>query len=263
MGKLINMEGQRFGRLVARKYMGGSKWLCECDCGNQTVVSRSNLVNGATKSCGCLAIEQSSINGRKRLMDLTGQQFGRLTVKGYKGDGKWLCQCQCGNQTIVTGSNLVGGGTVSCGCKRAPGIIGRKIDQLTVIKKLDNNVYLCKCDCGNTREVTYKALMSGAYMSCKECASKRAVEAIVSGAFKDGTEPSKIKLDKAPGKLNKSGYVGVNWDKSRGKWQASLRFKGHKYNLGRFDNIEDAISARKKAEEEIFLPFIEEQKNKQ
>lgn len=263
MGKLINMTWQRFGRLVAQKYMGSSKWLCKCDCGNQIVVSRANLVNGATKSCGCLAKEQSSINGKQRLIDLAGRRFGRLTVKEYAGDSKWLCECDCGNQTIVSESNLVRGGTVSCGCKRAPGVIGRKIDQLTVIKKLDNDIYLCQCDCGNTREVSYKFLMSGAYMSCRECATKRHNDAIVSATFKDGTQPGKIKLDKAPNKSNKSGVTGVNWDKSRNKWQASIRFKGKKYNLGRFNDLQDAIDARKKAEEEIFVPYIEEHKKKE
>jgi hypothetical protein len=65
-----------------------------------------------------------------------------------------------------------------------------------------------------------------------------------------------VKLDKTPGKANKSGVVGVNWDKSRGKWQASIRFQGHKYNLGRFDFIQDAIDARKEAEKQIFGGFI-------
>lgn len=33
-------------------------------------------------------------------------------------------------------------------------------------------------------------------------------------------------------------------------------FRKKKYNLGRFDNIEDAITARKKAENEIFGSFL-------
>ena len=28
-------------------------WLCECDCGEQKVVSRTNLMSGSTISCGC------------------------------------------------------------------------------------------------------------------------------------------------------------------------------------------------------------------
>lgn len=75
--------------------------------------------------------------------------------------------------------------------------------------------------------------------------------------FFEGTQPSKIQLDKTPTKANKSGVVGVNWDKSRNKWQATIRFKGKKYNLGRFDDIQDAIDARKEAEKQLFGSFIE------
>ena len=47
---------------------------------------------------------------------------------------------------------------------------------------------------------------------------------------------------------NKSSCVGVCWDKSRNKWKATI-FK--KY-IGRFDNLEDAILARKNAEKAYF-----------
>lgn len=194
--------------------------------------------------------------------EIIGKRFGRLIVKEYVSISKWLCECDCGEKTIVYGSNLVNGHTKSCGCLKGQGIIGRKIDQLTVVRKLDNDVYLCQCDCGNTREVSYKFLMSGAYMNCRECATKRHNDAIVCATFKDGTQPSKIKLDKPPNQSNKSGVTGVNWDKARGKWQASIRFKGHKYNLGRFNDKQDAIAARQKAEQEIFLPYIDEQKER-
>lgn len=56
-----------------------------------------------------------------RLVDLTGQRFGRLVVieKSVSGQGRhvrWLCQCDCGNTTIVDGGNLKAGRTKSCGC---------------------------------------------------------------------------------------------------------------------------------------------------
>lgn len=57
-------------------------------------------------------------------------------------------------------------------------------------------------------------------------------------------------------KRNKTGIKGVRWDKTRLKWGASICFKGKCYHLGRFDNIEDAIRARKLAEEKFFEPVI-------
>ena len=51
--------------------------------------------------------------------DLTGKRFGSLTVIALEVDTpgkkkKWRCVCDCGNETIVAGSNLVSGHTKHC-----------------------------------------------------------------------------------------------------------------------------------------------------
>lgn len=52
--------------------------------------------------------------------DLTGKQFGRLTVlqrSGSKGgNAAWECLCECGNKVIVKRNNLTRGTSKSCGC---------------------------------------------------------------------------------------------------------------------------------------------------
>ena len=52
--------------------------------------------------------------------DLAGLRFGRLTVLRRKGSERgaatWLCRCDCGAKTIVTGVRLRLGRTRSCGC---------------------------------------------------------------------------------------------------------------------------------------------------
>lgn len=53
MGKFQDLTGQKFGRLEAQKYLGKSKWLCLCDCGNFCNVCAYSLKSGNTKSCGC------------------------------------------------------------------------------------------------------------------------------------------------------------------------------------------------------------------
>ena len=64
--KLVDMTGQRFGRLVVveqaplRPGAHSACWLCRCDCGRYTVVSRGSLIKGTTRSCGCLSRELSS-----------------------------------------------------------------------------------------------------------------------------------------------------------------------------------------------------------
>lgn len=62
MPKLIDLAGQRFGRLVAIERAGmdaagRSIWNCKCDCGNVCNVSVSQLMRGRTNSCGCLQRE--------------------------------------------------------------------------------------------------------------------------------------------------------------------------------------------------------------
>ena len=51
--------GLRSGKLVvlsfhSRGVRGQSKYLCKCDCGNETVKYRKHLRDGSVKSCGCL-----------------------------------------------------------------------------------------------------------------------------------------------------------------------------------------------------------------
>lgn len=65
--------------------------------------------------------------GRK-LIDLTGQRFCRLTVIGFagkakNGHSKWLCKCDCGNEVTVSYEALKSGDSKSCGCYMAE-IIG-------------------------------------------------------------------------------------------------------------------------------------------
>ena len=53
MRKVKDITGQRFGKLQVLRYIGNYRWICKCDCGNETSVLNFNLKN--TKSCGCLA----------------------------------------------------------------------------------------------------------------------------------------------------------------------------------------------------------------
>ena len=119
-----------------------------------------------------------------KLIDLTGQKFGRLTVVGEAGvkvrpKGHtvhyWNCVCECGTEKVVDGASLRYGTTVSCGCwrkeKNKKNLIGQKFTYLTVIEELGSNkdgrtMWLCKCDCGNYHKTLGKYLLSGEVTSC-------------------------------------------------------------------------------------------------
>lgn len=130
MSKMIDLTGQRFNKLVAIKPLpkdpkdyGKStctKWLCKCDCGNETIVNSSNLRKNHTQSCGCL---QRINNSKAHFKNITGQRFGKLValrpdLERTKKEHHtyWICQCDCGGQTSVIISSLTKGLTKSCGC---------------------------------------------------------------------------------------------------------------------------------------------------
>lgn len=56
-------------------------------------------------------------------------------------------------------------------------------------------------------------------------------------------------------KNNKSGTTGVCWNKQVHKWQAYIWHNGKGQGLGYYDNLDDAIAARHKAEDELFGEF--------
>lgn len=201
---------------------------------------------------------------------LIGQKFGMLTVIAQaqstaKGQRRWICKCECGTEKIVMGSNLKRGTTVSCGCKHRNDLTGQKIGKLVVLERSDQyssrgkrkpQLWKCQCDCGT---ITYKAtdtLMNPDVSMCRECAGKYAAQkARENAGFEGGTQISKIK-DRTDSSDNLSGYRGVYLDCKTGKYRARLKFRGKLYNLGSFTNLEDAIKARKRGEEEIYDAFL-------
>jgi hypothetical protein len=115
-----DLTGKTFVRLLVLKKLGlndGGRrlWLCLCDCGNETQVVTSHLVQGQVVSCGC-------IGRTRRIHDLAGQTFGKLIVcKPYEyrhGRIYWPCLCSCGNKKWVAADNLRRGLVISCGCMR-------------------------------------------------------------------------------------------------------------------------------------------------
>jgi len=80
-----------------------------------------------------------------KFIDLTNRKFGMLTVlkrDGHKGkDIQWLCLCECGKNSKVTGYSLISGNTKSCGClKNKTGVILK--DEMTQAIQLRQNTKL-------------------------------------------------------------------------------------------------------------------------
>ncbi len=114
-GIRMDLAGQRFNRFRVVRFWRKNKhhqstWLCRCDCGNTRIIRGGDLTSGNTKSCGCLAAKINEL----------GNRYERLVIiaeaETVNSNAMWLCKCDCGNETVVSGSNLRSGSTKSCGC---------------------------------------------------------------------------------------------------------------------------------------------------
>ena len=157
--------------------------------------------------------------------DLTGQKFNRLRVLGLgernsAGQLQWKCKCDCGNIVLVTTTYLKTGHTKSCGCLN--------------------------------REKASNRLQTEKFIKSRENYRKN-------NFLKENTSLALIGSKKVR-KNNTSGVTGVNYIKNIKKWRASIMFKGRKIELGCYSKIDDAIKARKEAEEKYFKTILEKYK---
>lgn len=114
--------GKRFGRLVVQALdttKTKAYYICKCDCGNEVVVIRNSLLDGMTRSCGCLHRDRCSSDDSWFI----NKKFNKLTVIDFayiKNHRKYYrCICDCGNLTVSRGSDLKNGHKKTCGkCKK-------------------------------------------------------------------------------------------------------------------------------------------------
>lgn len=124
--------GQKVGMLEIIEFQGKNKnnrrlWLCKCDCGKVTVKVEENIVVSPNANCGCSPCWKGH---NKRFKDLTGETYGKLTVRCFCGKDKyshnlWLCDCECGGTAITDTSALKQGKAKSCGCLHKQRLIDR------------------------------------------------------------------------------------------------------------------------------------------
>ena len=110
MGKKIDLTGQTINRLVVIREYGRTKsgkvtWLCRClgrqgdDCGNEVIVTTSDLNNGHTKSCGCIRAKHGMYKCRlyriwHRMLNRGGaKQCADVSIKkDYHDRGITVCE---------------------------------------------------------------------------------------------------------------------------------------------------------------------------
>lgn len=172
-----NFIGKIFGKLKVVEFLRveGRKrmWKCLCECGNTKITSYDCLSQNYIKSCGCAS--------PCAFIDKTGLRYGQLIViklnqeiLDKKGGYYWKCLCDCGKTSLVETGSLRNNNksTKSCGClKDAYDLCGQKFGRLTALNvagktKGKQNIWSCRCDCGNFSKCLTSALTDKRIKSC-------------------------------------------------------------------------------------------------
>jgi hypothetical protein len=198
-------------------------------------------------------------------MEMIGKKFNKLTVISFshihKQKKMWLCLCECGNETLVSTSNLRNNGTKSCGCLRV--IASRALHTKHGLR--EHELYSVWCDmkkrCYNVNSVSYK---NYGYRGITVC--DRWLNSFKNFLIDMGERPAGMTLDRInvdgnyePNncrwtttdiqnvnqrvrKNNTSGYKGVY--KHIDKWESTITVNKQTIHLGCYISKKSAVTVR-------------------
>lgn len=137
-------------------------------------------------------------------------------------------------------------------------LTGQRYGKLTVLAPAENigtsTAWRCRCDCGREAVVKTRRLRSGRSVSCG-CVHEAGIGSrltLVEGTCVEMIRAGTVRRN------NTSGVPGVDWLAEKQRWRATICFQGRRRYLGSYGSFEEAVKARKRAEEELFRPFLEE-----
>lgn len=104
MRKPLNLEGCRFGYLIATKLIGSdpygrARWECICDCGNIKIILGTHLKNNETKSCGCRRFDAVTKHGGyytatyKKWISMKRRCYGKNNASYHNYGGRGISVC--------------------------------------------------------------------------------------------------------------------------------------------------------------------------
>lgn len=232
-----NLVGQKYGRLlvvsraddyITRQGKHEVQWNCLCDCGNTVVVRGYALKRGTSQSCGCLAKElKSQRSKRYNTYDLSGD-YGI----GYTSNGEefWF-----------------------------------DLEDYELIKDYcwhygTGGYLLANVSDSNKSQIQFHRLVMGVIdKSWLEVIVDHKIHGKMSDYKYDNRKENLRMVNRAQNnqnahirKDNTSGFKGVVWNSRMKKWQASINVDGKSIHLGSFSDKNEAVQARRNAEEEYF-----------
>lgn len=144
--------------------------------------------------------------------------------------------------------------------RRSSIVKGSRFGMLTVQERVGkegrDTLWRCLCDCGKETFVTSSCLRSG---NTKSCGCLRAQYRkqlrgrlhVVDSTCLEWINGRRMRGD------NKSGHPGIYRKKENGRYAVSIGFKKKLYHIGVYEEYEDALRARLRAEEAIHGGFVE------
>ena len=224
-----------------------------------------------------------------KFIDLTGQQFGMLTPlyslrkRTPKGTSRvvWACRCECGQVTLVSASNLKTGSVKSCGCSRNE-LIGQALRKKNTfvfdgeyavgLTSNGERFVIDAEDYDLVSQYCWRRNPGGYFVTQDKNGDMIRLHRLIMGVTDSETIVDHINHDtsfNAKHNLrvvsksenmqnsvrpenNSSGAKGVSWADREKKWRAYIKIDGQQINLGYFDSFDDAVAARKAAEEKYF-----------
>ncbi|MBD5083988.1 MAG: HNH endonuclease [Clostridiales bacterium] len=140
-------------------------------------------------------------------------------------------------------------------------LTGQRYGCLTVLGSAENvgsrTAWRCLCDCGQETVVKTHHLRCGHTKTCGCQNGPGGPRPALGLTYIDGTCVEILRTNTIRSN-NTSGVPGVDWVASKRLWRAAICFKGKRHYLGCYHKFEDAVKARKQAEEELFDPFLRE-----
>ena len=191
-----------------------------------------------------------------KLIGETWRKYPTETSKQKATYGLFECQ-YCGKEFETQVSSIHRGSTKSCGCR-----IGGKIKHGLRKNKFYNTWNGMMNRCYNTKSKKYKDYGGRGISVCEDwrdvvvfttwCEETFIEEMTLDREDNDlGYNPENCRwtnktiqaLNQRMQKSNTSGYVGVSWNKSKGKWVAKIKVNKVAIHLGYFNSKEEAALA--------------------
>lgn len=270
---------------------GVRRIVARCDCGKIRIVSPYRLADGTIYCCVDCKAEEDWQKTREKTSSMIGQKYGHLTVlyvnkeHNQYGEITLHCLCDCGNEVDVSKQDLKSGNNKSCG-HLAIDREKRKSNRYDLsgdygIGYVDSGeaFYFDLEDYDLIKQYYWNIFWSHGYpyIVTRKCIDGKYKVILLHRLVMNVLDNPDVEVDhikhntadnrKSQLRLgtkgenncnhdifvnNTSGNTGVTWDKKVNKWAATISRNKNHYWLGYYENYDDAVTARKEAEDKYF-----------